>query len=302
MARGRKAISPARRIALEVLRRVEAEGAYVNICLNHSLERHPNLAARDRALATELVYGTLRWRRRLDWALAAHCRRPPDKIEPKLLRILRMGAYQLLMLDGISDWAAVDQAVELASVMRGRRAGGFVNGVLRALARGKAALEWPSENEDPVRHLGVMYSFPDWLVELWMERFGRDGAEQLMKALNQPASTWLRVNTLRITTDALAELLLASGVDARSSGNVPQSLECHASGNLAAHAAHQSGLFHIQDGAAQLVCHLLDARPGMRVLDACAAPGGKTATVAELMENRGELLAADINPARLSLV
>ena len=118
---GRRKISPARSIALQVLRRVEAEGAFSSLALNHALRRHATLSPEDRALATELTYGTLRWRRRLDYALSAHSHRRLEKVEPSLLRILRLSAYQLMFLDTIPDWAAVDQGTEMATVMRGRR-------------------------------------------------------------------------------------------------------------------------------------------------------------------------------------
>ena len=299
---GKKQISPARRIALEVLRRVEAEGAFSHLALNHALQRSPGLNPADRALATELVYGTLRWSRRLDYALAAHCHRPLERIEPGLLRVLRMTAYQLLFLDGVPEWAAVDQGAELARRLRGRRAAGFVNGVLRALARGQRNIDWPDADGDLVRHLAVRHSFPDWLVEYWLEELGSEQCRRLLEALNRPASAWLRPNTLRIVPAGLADLLSASGLQVQQQAEIPGALKCQRAGDLAGSAAHQTGLFHLQDGAAQLVCQLLDPRPGQRLLDACSAPGGKTATLAELLEDRGELFAVDVNPARLALV
>jgi 16S rRNA (cytosine967-C5)-methyltransferase len=298
----RKKISPARSIALQVLRRVEAEGAFSSLALDHALRRNASLSPEDRALATELTYGTLRWRRRLDYALGAHSQRRLEKVEPSLLRILRMSAYQLLFLDSIPDWAAVDQGTEMATVLRGRRAAGYVNGVLRGLSGNRDRIEWPDANLDPVHALAIASSFPDWMVKWWLQLFGRERAEAFMQAQNQPAPLWVRANSLRGKPENLASLIAASGYHATPSGLVPGAVLLQRVGDVTALAAHQAGWFHVQDLAAQAVCHLLGPKPGQRVLDACGAPGGKTATLAQLMGNQGEVFSVDIHPARIGLV
>lgn len=297
-----KPVSIARRIALDVLRRVEAEGAFATLALTHAIERAPQLSAEDRALITELVYGAIRFRRNLDFALAAHSRRPLNKIEPGLLRVLRLAAYQLMFLERIPDFAAVDEAVSLASILRGSRAAGFVNGVLRALASAREHIEWPDPQSSIVRALAVRLSFPDWMVERWIEQFGQQRAQEFMEASNKPAPSWLRANTLRISPESLVELLSASGLEARPSEYIPGAICAPTGQELRSAAAHEAGLFHVQDAGAQAVCHLLDPRPGERILDACAAPGGKTCTLAELINNEGEIVAADVHPARCGLV
>ncbi|MBN2496529.1 MAG: 16S rRNA (cytosine(967)-C(5))-methyltransferase RsmB [Deltaproteobacteria bacterium] len=294
-------MSIARRVAVDVLRRVEAEGAYGQLALNHALERRA-LLPDDRALCTSLVNGVLRWRRRLDFALAAHSQRPLERIEPALLRILRMTAYQLLFLDRVPEWAAVDEATQLAVQMRGQRAGGFVNAVSRALARTRERVEWPDPDRDmPVHALGVLQSFPDWMVEQWLARFGRERAVALMEAMNRPPPLWVRANSLRVKPDGLISLLEASGIGAKRLSDVPGAIRLEDARSLTDAAAHEAGFLHIQDAAAQAICHLLDPRPGERVLDACGAPGGKTATIAQLMNDEGELLTVDLHPARLGL-
>jgi len=300
--RRQKQVSPARRLALEVLRRVEAEGAFATLALEHALERHPQLSGEDRGLITQLVYGSLRWRRRLDFALAAHCHRPLERIEPVLLRILRMTAFQLLFLERVPDYAAVDEATQLALLQRGKHSAGFVNAVLRQLAQNAERIEWPDPQADRAHALGVRHSFPDWMVQWWDGLLGPERLEGFLEACNQPAAMWVRANTLRTKAEALLELLAASGMQARPSRHVPDALQFTDPGDIRALAAHEAGLFHVQDAAAQAVCHLLAPRPGERVLDACAAPGGKTATLAELMANQGELVAVDVHPARLGLV
>jgi len=285
-----------------VLRRVEAEGAFSSLALNHALRRTSNLSPEDRSLATELTYGTLRWRRRLDYALGAHSQRRLEKVEPSLLRILRLSAYQLLFLDSIPDWAAVDQGTQMAVVMRGRRAAGYVNGVLRGLSGSRERLEWPDAEKDPEHALAIIHSFPDWMVKWWLRIFGRERAEAFMQAVNQPAPLWVRANSLRCKPDKLASLIAASGYHATPSELVPGAVLLQRVGDVTALAAHQTGWFHVQDLAAQAVCHLLGLKPGQRILDACGAPGGKTATLAQLMGNQGELLSVDIHPARVGLV
>ncbi len=301
-SRKTKKISIARRIALDVLRRVEAEGAYASLALEHALTRRAGVSAADRALAMQLVYGTLRWRRRLDYALAAHSNRPLERIEPSLLRILRLTAFQLLFLDRVPQFAAVDEGTELAVTLRGKRAGGFVNAVARGLSRARDRIEWPDPEQNPVRHLAVLYSFPSWMVEHWVQQHGRERAEALMDACNRPAPLWLRANTLKGSSQRLLELLGASGLACEPSGLVADALRFDGAVDLRRLAAHEAGWLHVQDAGAQAVCQLLGPRPGERVLDACAAPGGKTATLAQLMRDSGELVAVDRHPARLGLV
>lgn len=302
MKTGGRKITPARSIALQVLRRVEAEGAFSSLALNHALRRNPGLSPEDRSLTTELIYGTLRWRRRLDYALSAHSQRRLEKVEPSLLRILRLSAYQLLFLDSIPDWAAVDQGTQMAVVMRGRRAAGYVNGVLRGLSGNRERLEWPDAEKDPEHALAIIHSFPDWMVKWWLRIFGRERAEAFMQAVNLPAPLWVRANSLRGKPDKLASLIAASGYHATQSDLVPGAVLLQRVGDVTALAAHQAGWFHVQDLAAQAVCHLLGPKPGQRILDGCGAPGGKTATLAQLMGNQGEVLSVDIHPARVGLV
>lgn len=301
-SRKSRPISAARRLALDILRRVEAEGAFASLAIDNALRRHPGLSVADRGLVTQLVYGTLRWRRRLDWALAAHSSRPLERIEPQLLRILRLTAFQLLMLDRVPDFAAVDEGTSLAVSLRGKRAGGFVNAVARGLAQARDRIELPDPERNLVRHLAVVHSFPSWMVRMWLDGFGRERAEALMNACNQPAPLWLRSNTLKGPPARLLELLSASGMSAEPSKLVPAAIRLDGARDIASLAAHEAGWLHVQDAGAQAVCHLVGARPGERVLDACAAPGGKSATLAQLMEGQGELLAVDRNPARLGLV
>ncbi len=294
-------ITVARSLAVEVLRKIEAEGAYSSLVLRHALEKANHLSTSDRKLVTELVYGTLRWRMKLDYALQLCCHRPLQKIEPVLLRILRISAYQLLFLDRIPDWAVVDQAGRLGTTMRGKAAGGFLNGVLRKLAASKDNLAWPNAYEQSIMDMSVSHSFPTWLVSDWAKQFGPERSAELMQAFNQTPALWIRTNTCWTNTHKLMKTLETSGYSTNTSDILPDALMVETDGNVGRMMLGNQNEFHIQDGAAQAVCALADPQAGQRVLDCCSAPGGKTATLAQLMGNQGHILSVDIHPGRLKL-
>ena len=288
----------ARRIAFEVLTRV-AEGAYADLTLSAALDRL--FEVRERGLATELVYGVLRRRGRLDFALAHFCKQPLGKLEPAVLRLLRLGAYQLLELDRVPARAAVHATVELAKVLGLQRASGFVNGVLRSLDRGRATIPWPDPAEQPLACLEHACSLPDWLARRWLAELGADEALALAAALQEPPPFTLRVNTLRSGRDELLAAFAAAGHEV-----VPTSFAAEGiillRRAMAPLPGEADGLFQVQDEASMLIPHLLAPQPGERLLDACAAPGGKTTQLAALTQNRAEILALDLHPQRAALV
>jgi len=290
--------SDPRLIAFTVLGRV-VEGAYSDLALDAELTRHRGLEARDRALATELVYGVLRTRGRLDHALQKACRQPLVKLEEPVLRLLRLGAYQLLCLDRIPESAAVNTTVELARKVRLERATGFLNGVLRGLLRGLAAMRWPDPADAPLEYLSHWLSLPEWLARRWLTELGAEAALRLGEALLRPAPLTVRVNTLKTTVEAVAKLLSAKGHSVERCRYAAEGLLVTGRQALEALAPDS---FQIQDQASMLVAHLLGAVPGDRILDACSAPGGKTTHLAALAGNRAEILALDLHPRRVELV
>jgi 16S rRNA (cytosine967-C5)-methyltransferase len=289
-------------VAARVLQRVVEDAAFADLTLEAELDRR-RVSPRDAALATELVYGTLRWQRYLDWVLAPHARRSLDALDPVPLILLRMTAYQLTRLERVPPFAAVNDAVSLA---RGRAAPGaaaFVNAVLRSFARRGAREREPRPPADPVEALALRCSFPTWLAARWVARWGPQEAEALMRALNERPPLTLRTNTLRTTREALAERLgreeRAQTVPTRWA---PEGLAVEPSGRPAAWRAFAEGAFAIQDEASMLVAHVLEPRADETVADVCAAPGTKTTHLAQLMGDRGRLLAFDPQPARLGLI
>jgi 16S rRNA (cytosine967-C5)-methyltransferase len=293
--------APARTVAARVLERVEADDAWADLALDAEITR-ATLTPRDAALATEIVYGTLRWQRYLDWILGPHSRRRLDALDPRVRVLLRMTAYQLVFLERVPPFAAVNDAVTLA---RGRRRGvaEYTNAVLRAFSRRGAREREPAPPRDPVDALATRCSFPTWLATRWVERYGADDAEALMRALNERPSVTLRANTLRLTRETLAERLAAEDdVATRPTPHAPEGLIAARAGEPGAWRVFSEGACVAQDEASMLVARLLEPRPGETVADVCAAPGTKTTHLAQLMDNRGRILALDPQPARLARV
>jgi 16S rRNA (cytosine967-C5)-methyltransferase len=283
--------TPARRIAHEVLVRVEVGGAYADRALDAELQRAGALDPREAALATELVYGTLRRQIAIDHALVRFSDRSLEALEAPVRAALRLGAHQILNLR-VPDHAAVSESVDLARARSQGREGsaGYVNAVLRALARGKDEVRPPDRAVDPIGHLAVVESHPRWLVERWSAWLGAEDTAALCRANNEPAPMALRVNRVRARRDEVAAALggeagrWAPDAVVLRDARPPDRLEGFAEGRLS-----------VQDEAAQLVSLYAAPEPGFNVLDACAAPGGKACHLAEIMGDRGRVLAVDLH-------
>jgi 16S rRNA (cytosine967-C5)-methyltransferase len=292
---------PARIVAARVLERVEADDAWADLAFDAEVRR-ATLTPRDIGLATEIVYGTLRWQRYLDWILGPHSRRRLDALDPRIRVLLRMTAYQLVFLERVPSFAAVNDAVTLA---RGRKRGvaEYTNAVLRAFARQGPREREPAAPRDPVEALATRCSFPTWLAARWSDRYGAAGAAALMRALNERPPVTLRANTLRVTREALAERLKTEDdVSTRPTAYAPEGLVATRGGEPGAWRAFADGECVAQDEASMLVARLLEPRAGETVADVCAAPGTKTTHLAQLMDNRGRIIALDPQPARLARV
>ncbi|HEV8472078.1 MAG TPA: 16S rRNA (cytosine(967)-C(5))-methyltransferase RsmB [Methylomirabilota bacterium] len=297
----RAAAAPARALAARVLERVEVDDAFADLALDAESTRRA-VSPRDAALATELVYGTLRWQRYLDWIVAPHSRRRLEALDARVRVLLRMTAYQLVFLERVPAFAAVNDAVTLARAGP-RGAAEYANAVLRSFARRGAREREPAPPRDPVDALAVRCSFPTWLAARWVARWGAAEAEALMRAMNERPPLTVRANTLRLTREALAARLAAEDdVEARPTAYAPEGLLTARGGAPGRWRAFADGACVVQDEASMLVARLLDPRPGETVVDACAAPGTKTTHLAQLMDNRGRIVALDPQPARLARV
>lgn len=286
-----------RSLALEVLYAVEQKGAYANLALGSAL---PDAAsAADRALITELVYGTLRMRGTIDYILGQFLNRPLAKLPLRILLALRLGVYQLLFMDKIPPAAAINESVELAKRYGHKGTAGLTNGVLRNIQRGRDSLQFPEPEARPGEYLAAACSHPLWLVQQWLERFGFAGAKAICDFNNAPAPYTLRVNTLKTNREALlAEYTAFAPLSHAPEGVVLPGRNSSQSVNRLVAA----GLLYPQQETSMLAAHVLAPAPGSRVLDVCAAPGGKTCHLAALMQNQGEILALDLHEHKLKLL
>jgi 16S rRNA (cytosine967-C5)-methyltransferase len=283
-------VTTAREVARRALDRVDKDGAWATPALDGELAR-AGLDDRDRRLAAELVYGVLRHRTRIDRALGAHANL--KKTPPKVVTALRVAAYQLLFLDRVPDHAAVNDAVAAARGAGGAKLGGFANAVLRSLLRA-------GEPAVPAEDLELRCSLPRWILDELAPMAGTDLAS-IAEALAQPAPMIGRVNRLRATLEAVVAELAESGIIATPIAGVPMALRLDGAGDPARNAAFQAGRWTVQDAGAQLVALAAAPRPGQRVLDACAGVGGKSTHLAELMDDRGTIDAADLSKTKLAL-
>ncbi len=278
-----------RRAALEILVRVESHVAFADVMLGHRLAA---FAPPDRRLLTRLVLGTLAWRARLDYELARLCTQPIEKLELTVLNVLRLGLFQLRHLTRVPPHAAVDTAVSLAREAAGRGAGGLVNAVLRRAAREVTAM--PERAADEVGHLAVMYSHPRWMVACFIEWFGVARAEALMAANNEAAPNVMRLNLGRGTREEVVARMTAEGIAIRSGDHLAETAVLESAADYDSES-YRAGLFHPQSEASQLVARMLAPPAGATVIDCAAAPGGKTAHLAELVDARGRVVALDLN-------
>ena len=295
--------SPARAIALAVLLACRSGDK----ALDAELEKRAGdgrLDPRDRSLAMELIYGTLRRQETIEWRLEPVLKRPLSRLPVVVQMVVRLGAYQLLYLDRIPPSAAVDESVRLAKSYAGqlrRDWSGFVNAVLRNVIRApEPAL--PDPNADLARALSVRHSVPLWLCQRWIDRLGPEQAEAACRAAGAVPAITLRVNRLRVTREQFLERLKQEGIAASPTAVSPVGVVLEQGEAITSLPGFQDGDFYVEDEAAQLIPPLLDPQPGELVLDTCAAPGGKTTHLAALMHNRGEILALDRNADRLKLI
>jgi 16S rRNA (cytosine967-C5)-methyltransferase len=249
-----------------------------------------------------LTYGVIRWRGRLDWVIQHFSKVPFNKIEPGTLHVLRLGLYQILFLSRTPSSAAVNESVELAKRTRGKGGAGFVNAVLRSSIRQKEEILYPEWEQDPALHISVVQSHPLWLVQRWIKELGVEETLRICKYNNQISSLTLRTNTLKISRVDLIAKLWKKELKPLPSVFSEEGILLQNPPPASELPFLKEGLCIIQDEASQLITSIVDPKPGERILDACAAPGGKTTHMAQTMENRGEIYALDLSKGKLDLI
>lgn len=281
-----------RALAIQILARVRATDAYLNVVLDHQLAGEVMADPRDAGLVTELCYGATRRQLTLDYAILKFADRKLDQLEDRVLAALRIGAYQIFYMR-VPARAAVAETVEALKQLGVARAAGFANAILRKLA----SLQEPPlpPESDVVKHLAIRESHPEWLVARWIRQFGRERAESMLVADNQPPPVVIRANSSKISRDELLAQLREAGIDAQPTTISQVGITLPPLGRVEDVYGYAEGLWQVQDEAAQLVGQFASVPEGARVLDACAAPGGKACHLAE----RSEVLAVDLHANKL---
>ena len=282
----------ARQTAFEILNKIQRDNSYSNLALDHALDK-ADTDNKDKKFVSALVYGVTERRITLDYNLSLYLSQPVKKLKPEVLTALRLGAYQILFMDKIPVSAAVNESVKLAKKNGAAFASGLVNAVLRKII---------SNGLKTDGSMSVNYSAPEWLCDMWCKSYGRENAEKLLKASFGAVDTVLRVNTEKIDADNLINLLAEEGFVCETGGNVENSAVVKSGGAVHKTEAYKNGLFHVQDAASQLCCKALGVQENETVIDICAAPGGKSFTLAENMKNTGRIISCDIYEHRLKLI
>jgi 16S rRNA (cytosine967-C5)-methyltransferase len=298
-------IAPARVAAYDVLCAVSAGNADLPTAI--AFARAGLHDERDRALAAEIASGVQRWRAALDHLIVAFSKRAIDRLDPEIVEILRLSAYQLLHLTRVPAAAVVDDAVDLTKRAGKRSAGGFVNAVLRTISRRRASLPLPPRPSDPadrdaaLNYLSISLSHPRWLADRWYQRLGLEPAEAWMQFDNTPGSVTLRANRLQTTREELTARLAADETQVHPTVFAPDGVVVD-EGHPLRGLLQEQGWFVVQDEASQLMTLLAGDHTLQRVLDTCASPGGKTTALAALMDRRGLLVACDVRERRIDLL
>ena len=291
----------AREAAMLALNACQRQGGWSDGALKKQLAA-AELSGRDAALATQLCFGVLQNQMLLDFYLSKFSNIPLKRMEGKVVQTLRLGAYQMLFLTRIPHSAAVNSAVTLVKThCKNPRAAGMVNGILRSMERSLQNMPVFPQG-DPVAYLSTLYSHPEWLVKEFILSLGEEETAQLLAADNSQPPTAVMVNTTRTTAEELKTMLEDDHVEAEPHPWLENCLLLHRTGDLERLEAFQQGLFYVQDPASRLAVLAAGAKPGMKVLDCCAAPGGKSFAAAIAMENQGEIVSCDLHPHKKKLI
>ncbi|KDR94032.1 16S rRNA (cytosine967-C5)-methyltransferase [Peptoclostridium litorale DSM 5388] len=287
-------------VALETINDIEDRGMYSNIALGKRLTRS-GLSGKDRGFVTELVYGVVENRYFLENAISQFSKIRLSKLSPVVLNILKMGVYQILILDGVKDFAAVNESVELAKKFKPQTAG-FVNAVLRNLIRSKGSIKMPSEKKNPAKYLSVKYSYEEWIADEWIKTYGVEFTKELMMSNMERPSIYIRTNTLKTTREQLLQMLSEQGIECEAVGMAAEAIRVRGMKNIESNELFAKGMFFVQDISSMLVAHVANPKNNMHVLDVCSAPGGKTTHMATLMENTGCVEARDVHEHKIGLI
>ena len=288
-----------REIAYKVLLDIEKNNNYSNMAINKHF-KDVKLSNQDRGLATEIIYGVIENKYYIDYMIDKLSKVKTNKMEIYVKTLLRMGVYQIIFLNSISDYAAVNETVNLAK-KKNSKVSGFINGILRNVIRQKEEIG-KVKTKDDVDYLAIKYSYDKWMIRNWMIHFGKEFTEELLEANNQRPNIYLRTNTLKITRDELIEKLEKQNIKASKVNVVEEAIKVEHLKDIENNKLYKEGLFTVQDVSSMLVGKVMNPKENSLVLDVCSAPGGKTTHMATLMNNTGKVISRDIYDHKLKLI
>lgn len=290
-----------RGLAVKILNRIDRTDAYLDKMLQIEI-KNSELESNDKALLFEIVHGVIRYLGRIDWILTGFYKGQFSKCIPNIKNAMRVALYQILYLDRVPDYAAVNEAVDFVKKLQGKKPADLTNAVLRNIIRNKNGIRYPDPAENKLSYFTAYHSHPSWMVKRWIARYGEPFTEELLMANNKKPSLHLRVNKIKTTSEEMYKLLDEVQLKYDSGKHLDSFIRLHNLTNITDWKYFSAGYFSVQDESTGLPCYLLDPKPGMRVLDLCAAPGGKTGLLADLMENSGELIAIDKYESRIKIL
>ena len=290
-----------RGLSVKILNRIDRTDAYLDKMLDSEL-RGSELKSNDKALLYEIVHGVIRYLGRIDWVLKGFYKGQFSKCIPNVKNSMRVALYQILFLDKVPDYAAVNEAVDFVKKLQGEKAANLTNAVLRNIIRNKKGIRYPKRDEDLIGYLSAYHSHPSWMVKRWLARYGEEFTENLLEKNNNRPTISLRVNGLVSDSDEISRLLKTVDISFTKGKYLPNFIKLKSMSNIAEWEFFTKGYFSIQDESTGFSCYLLDPKENDRVLDLFAAPGGKTSLLADLMENKGEIVAIDKYDSRLNLL
>ncbi|TCK98335.1 16S rRNA (cytosine967-C5)-methyltransferase [Natranaerovirga hydrolytica] len=291
-----------RMLALNALEDITTNKVFSNKALNTILKKHQDLSKQDRAFLTRLVEGTLEHLIQLDYIINQFSKTKTNKMKKQILNILRISVYQLKYMDSIPDSAVCNEAVKLAKKKGFIKLSGFVNGVLRNIARSLEDIEMPNETSHPIRYLSVMYSFPEWIIQLWLEQYNYETIKTMCQESNKTPKTTIRCNKTLITPDALKEMLKDKNIIVEEGQLLDYAFNISKYNYLQDIDAFNKGYFQIQDESSMLVAEVASPKETDKILDVCAAPGGKTTHLSEITRQKALIIARDISQEKTNLI
>lgn len=291
-----------REIILDILLAVTRDGEYSHLALSGTLNKYQYLEKQERAFITKVTEGTLEQMIKIDYIINSFSNIRVSKMKPVIRCILRSTVYQICFLDGVPDSAACNEAVNLAGKRGFRNLKGFVNGVLRNIARKKEQIVYPDERKQPQEAVSVQYSLPLWLVEQWETEYGMDKTKAMAKALLEEKPTAVRINLNQITKEELIKLLKSEGVDVTESKELPYALFLSGYDYLNKLSGFQEGCFYVQDISSMKVAETAEPKEGDVVLDVCGAPGGKSIHIAQMLRGTGQVITRDLTSSKVAKI